>query len=83
MTISSGAWLVSTTTIYVVAAIITAIFYKSVDLVYIQLVWLAVTALPLVVPMQKIVRMDPLWVHDQGRRDNAHRYDPILKEMVR
>lgn len=66
MTISSGAWLVSTTMIYFVVCLANIFLHRLVDPVYVQLIWLAVTALPLFVPMQKIVRMDPLWVHRSG-----------------
>jgi len=59
--VSTGVWLVVAATIYVVSFLTDLFVYRFVDPVYIQAVWILVTALPLYVPMQKIVRFDPLW----------------------
>ena len=59
--ISSDVWLLSTTAIYVVVCLFNIFLHRFSDGNTIQLVWLIVTALPLFVSMQKIVRMNPIW----------------------
>lgn len=59
--ISSNVWLLSTTAIYIVICLFNIFLHKFSDGNTIQFIWLAVTSLPLYVPMQKLVKMDPFW----------------------
>lgn len=59
--ISPGAWLFATCIIYFTVGMTNLFVYKFTDVEHIQLVWLCVTAMPLFIPMRKIVSIAPIW----------------------
>jgi len=59
--ISAGVWLLSTTTIYLVVGLVNLFLYRFSPTEYIEIIWLFITAIPLYIPMSKLVAVDPIW----------------------
>jgi len=58
--ISPLAWMLGINCIYLVVGLLD-IYYRWWPTEYVQMVWVSVLSLPLWIPMQRIVRMDPIW----------------------
>jgi len=58
--ISPLTWMVGCAIIYVIAGLANFV-YHFVAFEYIEMVWILVFALPLYVPMRRIVDIGPLW----------------------
>lgn len=58
--ISSLAWLFGINSIYLVIGLLD-IYYKWWPTEYVQAVWIVILSLPIWIPMQRIVNMDPIW----------------------
>lgn len=59
--LSAGEWLFTTSIIYFIIGIFNLFVYKFAPIEYIQMVWLLITALPLFIPMSKIVSVNTFW----------------------
>ena len=59
--LSPGEWLFTVSAIYIIIEMINIFWYRFVPTEYIQMVWVLITAVPLVIPMPKIVRVRPFW----------------------
>ena len=59
--LSGGQYLFYTGLVYFIAGILDLFWYRFAEPEVLQAVWVVVLALPLLVPMQRIVRIDPLW----------------------
>ena len=55
------SWLFFTCIVYLLVVDINLFVYKFTSVDYIQAVWLFVTALPLFIPMRKIVDINTFW----------------------
>ena len=58
---SSGAYLLITLLTYTVLLLIDMFAYEFVVPELLQAAWVLITAAPLLIPMQWLVRMDPIW----------------------
>jgi len=59
--LTSGEWLFFTGLVYFVVGMVDIFWYRFAEPEYIQMVWLTVVALPLFVPMRRIVRINTIW----------------------
>lgn len=59
--LSSGQYLFYTGLVYFILGLLDLFWYRFTEPEVLQAVWVVVLALPLLVPMQRIVRIDPLW----------------------
>ena len=59
--LSSGQYLFYTGLVYFILGMLDLFWYRFAEPEVLQAVWVVVLALPLLVPMQRIVRIDPLW----------------------
>lgn len=59
--LTSGGWLFLCSAIYLIAATIDLFVYNFCRIEYMQIAWVVVMSLPLIIPMQKIVDVKPLW----------------------
>ena len=59
--LTGGGWLFICCAIYMIAATIDLFVYNFCPIEYIQIVWLIVMSLPLIIAMQKLVDVKPLW----------------------
>lgn len=60
--LSTLQWLVITSTVYGILGLVNLFIYRFADLEVIQAVWVLITALPVFVPMYKIVDIHPFGV---------------------
>jgi hypothetical protein len=58
--ISGGLYLFLTGTCYFIAGMINIFVCKFTEVEVIQVIWLLITAIPLIIP-QPFVRIDPIW----------------------
>lgn len=56
-----ATWLFATCVVYFVAGMINLFVYAFAPTELIQMAWLCITALPLFVPMRKVVDIDTVW----------------------
>jgi hypothetical protein len=59
--LSGGEWLFINGFIYLIVGLVDVFWYNSTYIVVIQLVWLLMLWLPLIVPMEKIINVNPIW----------------------
>ena len=59
--LSSGQYLFYTGLVYFILGMLDLFWYRFAEPEVLQAIWVVVLALPLLVPMQRIVRIDPLW----------------------
>jgi hypothetical protein len=58
--LSTLAWMMAVNGIYLVVGFLD-IYFKWWPTEYVQMVWVVVLSLPVWIPMQRFVRMDPIW----------------------
>lgn len=59
--VSPVTWMTTTTAVYVVTALLNTFMWQWTSVEYIQMVWLLLLALPVFVPMTRVVKMEPIW----------------------
>lgn len=47
--------------VYFIAGTINLFWFKFAEIEYVQMTWILILMLPLVIPMRRVVRIDPLW----------------------
>lgn len=59
--LTPGEYMFATGLIYFIVGMINLFWYKFAEIEYIQMTWVLILALPLCIPMQRIVKIDPFW----------------------
>ena len=59
--LTGGEYLFFTGLVYFAVGMVDIFWYRFAEPEYIQMVWLAIVALPLLIPMRRIVSVGPFW----------------------
>jgi len=59
--LSSGEWIFTSAAVYLIVNLINLFVYKFASVESIQMVWILITALPLFVPMNRLVAIKTFW----------------------
>jgi len=59
--LTPGEYLFFTGLVYVIVGMVNIFWHKFTETEYIQMIWLAIVALPLFIPMRRVVSVGPFW----------------------
>ncbi len=59
--LSGGEYMFVTGLVYFIVGMTNLFWYKFAEIEYVQMTWILILMLPLIVPMRRVVSIDPFW----------------------